>query len=116
MAVALQQEEVREVKWRVNGVLGGVVVAALRLLLLHAEPQDLLVSLGLGILSQRTLSGPVGLLPHRREIHLTQTSPEPESVHILPAAVHKQRGHSGATLLQLTSLSVDTWMGKTTAC
>ncbi len=90
MAVTLQQEEVWEVKGWMNGVLGGVVVAALRLLLLHAEPQDLLVGLGLGVLSKRTLPNTAGLLPHRRQIHVTQTSPDPESIHVLPAAIHKQ--------------------------
>lgn len=37
MAVALQQKEVWEVKGWMNGVLGGVVIAALSLLLLHAN-------------------------------------------------------------------------------
>lgn len=116
MAVALQQEEVREVEGRVDGVLGGVVVAALRLLLLHAEAQHLLVGLGLRVLSERALRRPAGLLPHRRQVHLAQAPPDPESVRILAAAVHEQRGHPGAALLQLTGLSVDAWMDKRTAC
>lgn len=116
MVVALQQEEVREVEGRVNGVLGGVVITTFRLLLLHAEPQDLLVGLGLWILPESALLGPAGLLPHRRQIHLTQASPDPEPVHVLHAAVHEKRGHSGAALLQLTGLSVDAWIEKITAC
>ena len=94
MTVALQQEEVREVEGWVDGVLRGVVIAALRLLLLHTETQHLLVGFGLGILSERALLGPAGLLPHRRQIHLTQAPPEPESIHVLAAAVHEQGGHS----------------------
>lgn len=70
MVVALQQEKVWEVKGWVNGVLGGVVVTALSLLLLHANSQHLLVSLCLWILSEHTLLSPTGLL-HRRQIHLT---------------------------------------------
>lgn len=116
VVVALQQEEVREVEGRVNGVLRGVVVTTFCLLLLHAEPQDLLVCLGLGILPERALLGPAGLLPHGRQIHLAQAPPDSEPVHVFPAAVHEQRGHSGAALLQLSSLSVDAWIEKTTTC
>jgi len=111
VAVALQQQEVREVERRVDGVLGGVVVAALRLLLLHAEPQHLLVGLGLRILPELggALPGPAGLLPRGGQVHLAETPPDAEAVGVLAAAVHQQRGHPGAALLQLTGLSVDAW-------
>lgn len=111
VAVSLQQQEVGEVKGRVDGVLGGVVVTALCLLLLHAQTQGLLVGLGLRVLPDELglLLGPHGLLLHCRQVHLTETPPHPQALHILTTAVHEQRGDPRTALLELTSLGVDTW-------
>lgn len=114
VVVALQKQEVGEVKGRVDGVLGGVVVAALRLLLLRAQLQRLFVGLGFGTLPQGALLGPTGLLPHAHQIHLAQTPPDAQSLHLVAAAIHKQRGHPGAALLQLSGLSVDAWTDRRT--
>lgn len=116
MAVALQQEEIREVKGWVDGVLGCVIIAALRLFLFHAKTQHFLVGFSLGILSERTLLGLASLLAHRGQIHLAEAPPDAESICVFPTAVHKQGGHSGAGLLQLTSLGIDPWVDKKMLC
>lgn len=109
VVVALQKQEVGEVKWRVDGVLGGVVIAALRLLLLRAKLQRLFVGLGFRVLPQGALLGPSGLLRHVGQVHVAQTPPEAQRLHVLAAAIHKERGHPGAALLQLSCLRVDAW-------
>lgn len=114
VVVALQKQEVGEVKWRVDGVLGGVVIAALRLLLLRAELQRLFVGLGFGVLPPGALLGPSGLLRHAGQVHLAQTPPEAQRLPVIAAAIHKQRGHPGAALLQLSGLRVDAWTDRRT--
>lgn len=91
MAVTLKEKKVGKIEGRVDGVLCGVVITALRLFLLCDEAASLQVSFGLWILLQcASCISPAGLLTHGREVHVTQAPPDTDAVHIPTASIHKE--------------------------
>ncbi len=107
---ALQKQEVWEVQRRVNGILCGAVIAALRLLPFISRTLCCFVALGLWILLLRSLR--TGALSFSCQIRVTETLKQIVSaVHgiITHAYVQRHGFPSGARLLQLTCLCVYTW-------
>lgn len=91
VAVTLKEKKVGKIEGRVDGILCGVVITALRLFLLSDEAASLQVSFGLWVLLQSaSFISPAGLLTHGREVHLTQAPPDTNAVHIPTAFIHKE--------------------------